>query len=63
MDDGEGRGEGVMSGIPVVSDGGAIVGAILTANYMMVIKMHIMMCINYSQFLLADIGQKVNLKN
>ena len=33
MDDGEGRGEGVISGIPVVSDGGAIVGGILTANY------------------------------
>ena len=33
MDDGEGRGEGVISGIPVVSDGVEIVSAILTANY------------------------------
>ena len=33
MDDGDGRGEGVISGIPVVCDGVVIVGAILTANY------------------------------
>ena len=33
VDDGEGRGEGVISGIPVVSDGGPTVGRILTANY------------------------------
>ena len=33
VDDGEGRGEVVISGIPVVSDGGPTVGCILTANY------------------------------
>ena len=32
MSDGEERGEGVISGTPVVSDGG-IVGGILTAKY------------------------------
>ena len=31
VDDGEGRGEGVISGTPVVSDGVVIVGGILTA--------------------------------
>ena len=31
VDDGEGRGEGVISGIPVVCDGEIIVGGILTA--------------------------------
>ena len=33
MNDREGRGDGVISGIPVVSDGVIIVGPILTANY------------------------------
>jgi len=31
IDEGEERGEGVISGIPVVCDGGVAVGAILTA--------------------------------
>ena len=61
VDDGEGWGDGVISGTAVVSDG-VIVGAILTANYDVdkdaLHDVHKM----YSQFPLAGIGQKMNLK-
>ena len=48
IDDGEKRGEGVISGIPVVCDGGETVGAVLTAYYVVhKIYIHCVMWIQY----------------
>ena len=57
VDDGEGRGEVVISGIPVVSDGGPIVGCILTANYEGNKDAFINCTVKLCLFLPASIGQ------